>query len=185
MGKIKEVIVVEGKNDAFKIKQAFDCDCFITYGYHITNRKLALLKQLHEKRGLILFLDPDVVGNKIRKKISDVIPNCKEANIPKQFAKTKYKVGIEHASVDIIKEALHHVITKEIHQETVTIAELLTLHLTNHPEAFKRRKLICDELYLGNCNFKALYKKLNMLGMRIDEVSDILERRYCGVRSNN
>lgn len=185
METIKEVIVVEGKNDAFKIKQVFNCDCFITHGYHITNRKLALLQQLHEKRGLILFLDPDVVGNKIRKKISDYIPNCKEANIPKQLAKSKYKVGIEHASLDMIKEALHHVITKQIRQETITIAELLDLHLTNHPEALKRRKLICDTLYLGNCNFKSLHKKLNMLGVNINVVSDILERRYRGVRSNN
>lgn len=75
--KIKEIIVVEGKNDTNKLKQYFDCDTIETNGTHLSKSKIEMLRQLNEKRGLIVFTDPDAPGTSIRNRITQAIPNVK------------------------------------------------------------------------------------------------------------
>ncbi len=175
MERIKEVVVVEGKNDALKLKQVFDCDVFMTYGYSITNRKLDLLKDLAQKRGLIYFLDPDVVGEKIRKKLNDEIPNQKNAYIDKQDAKTHRKVGIEHAKNEDIYSSMKNLITFCDKKESISMQFLDTLNLRNNEEATKNREKICRKLHLGHCNFKALHKRLNMIEISEEELIEIVK----------
>lgn len=177
MKRIKEVIVVEGKNDEFKVKECFDCDVFVTDGYNITKEKLQLLKQIQEQRGLILFLDPDVVGNKIRKKINDYIPGCKNCFIAQECAKTTKKIGIEHAENADIKKALEHLIVFKDCQETITIDFLLNLNLVGNATATKRRQILAKALNLGNCNFKTLHKRLNLIAVDEETIMQILEKR--------
>ena len=109
--KLKEVIVVEGKNDTNKLKSIFDCDTIETGGTHLSKQCLDTLKQVQNKRGIIVFTDPDYPGELIRKKINDAIPNVKHAFIQKDKAKTSKKVGVEHASKEDIMEALSHLLT--------------------------------------------------------------------------
>lgn len=40
MKKIKEIIVVEGKDDISKVKSAFDCDVIATNGTHFSKNLL-------------------------------------------------------------------------------------------------------------------------------------------------
>lgn len=173
---IKELIVVEGKNDEYKMKENYECDVFITDGYNITIEKLKFLKQAQKERGLILFLDPDVVGNKIRKKINDYIPNCKNAFLDQANAKTEKKIGIEHASNEDIKLALQNLITFTDCEETITKQFLLSLNLTGNTTATKRRNKLAKKLHLGKCNFKTLHKRLNMITITEQEIIAILER---------
>lgn len=175
MEKIKEVIVVEGKNDALKLKQVFECDVFLTYGYSITNRKLDLLKNLALKRGLIYFLDPDVVGEKIRKKLNEKIPNQKNAYIDKKDAKTHCKVGIEHAKNEDIYNAIKNLITFCDKQETISMSFLDQFNLRNNAEGTKNREKLCRKLHLGHCNFKALHKRLNLIEISEEEIIKIME----------
>ena len=58
--KIKEVIVVEGKNDDLRLKQFFDCDTIITHGLGLDDKTIEMIKEMNDKRGVILFLDPDL-----------------------------------------------------------------------------------------------------------------------------
>jgi len=67
--KIKEVIVVEGTSDVQTLSNIIDADFIITHGSAISKDTLDLIKQTNLTRGVILFLDPDFPGEKIRKTI--------------------------------------------------------------------------------------------------------------------
>ena len=62
--KINEVIVVEGRDDTANLKHYFDCDTYETGGSSIDDRDLERLKVLEEKRGIIVFTDPDFQGER-------------------------------------------------------------------------------------------------------------------------
>ena len=104
--KIKEVIVVEGSHDSDTLKKYFECDTIETHGLALDEETVSLLKEVNEKRGIIIFTDPDTPGNKIRNIINEAIPNAKNAFVVKKDAKTSKKVGIEHASKEVLEEDL-------------------------------------------------------------------------------
>lgn len=88
---IKEVIVVEGKHDSATLKQYFKCDTVITNGLSLDEETLTYIKELNETRGVILFLDPDSPGNRIRHRINEAVPGCKNAFVDKVNARTDKK----------------------------------------------------------------------------------------------
>ena len=71
---IKQIIVVEGKNDTNVLKSYFDCDTIETHGTHLGKEILAQIALAKEKRGIIIFTDPDYPGEKIRSTINHHIP---------------------------------------------------------------------------------------------------------------
>ena len=66
--KIKEVIVVEGKDDISAVKNAVDAEVFQVNGHAVRkNRSIEFLKLAYENKGLIILTDPDYAGEEIRK----------------------------------------------------------------------------------------------------------------------
>ena len=66
MTKIKEVIVVEGKDDTKQIKKAVDADTYETNGSALNAADLARLRKLQASRGLFVFTYPDFNGRRLR-----------------------------------------------------------------------------------------------------------------------
>ncbi|MBQ5858046.1 MAG: toprim domain-containing protein, partial [Peptococcaceae bacterium] len=64
--KIKEVIVVEGKDDVSALRKAVEADILITTGLGLTPKKIEEIRAMAERRGVIVFTDPDFPGGKIR-----------------------------------------------------------------------------------------------------------------------
>lgn len=89
--KIKEMIVVEGKNDTSKLKTFFDCDTIETGGDHVSKEVLDRIEAAANRRGIIVFTDPDTAGEHIRRLIKERIPEAKHAFIAKSKAKTDKK----------------------------------------------------------------------------------------------
>lgn len=174
--KIKEVFVVEGKHDSEKLKSCFTCDTIETDGTHLSKAKLALIAQLHKQRGIIIFTDPDVPGEKIRHTINEAVPGCKNAFIEKKKAKTTRKVGVEHAGKEDILEALEHLMTYSSQpEETLTWLEFLALGFTGQPNSQARREMLGNALFIGRANAKTLWKRLNMLGLYKKDVEHLME----------
>ena len=98
--KIKEIIVVEGKDDTTAIKRAVNADTIETNGSAINEETIEKIKLAQETRGVIIFTDPDFPGEKIRKTIAEQVPGCKHAFLPKEAAMQKHGkgLGVEHAS---------------------------------------------------------------------------------------
>lgn len=179
--KIKEVIIVEGKNDTKNLKQYFDCETIETHGTCLSKYTLKMIKKMQATRGVILFLDPDSPGEKIRNQINQAIPGCKNAFIERKKARTDKKVGVEHAKKDDLIAALSNCMTydKTITQE-ITMQDMYQLHLMGHELSSYLRERIGNYYCVGKTNAKTLLQRLNMLHLTKEE----LERRVNYEKTN-
>ena len=104
--KIKEVIVVEGRDDTLAVSKAVNAITVETHGFGLSSKMWEILDKAYRERGLIILTDPDYGGRSIRRKIINRFPESKEAFISKEKASKKGDVGIENAAPDDILEAL-------------------------------------------------------------------------------
>ncbi len=172
--KIKEVIVVEGKNDTKRLRSFFDVDTIETKGLGLSHETLDYIKEIKERRGIILFLDPDAPGEKIRRRINEVIPGCKNAFVMKEDARTKKKVGVEHASKEVLEEALNNLLTYEETEGTLNWEDFLEMGLSGREDSSLRREKIARAFHTGKCNAKTMYKRLNMMKITAEELEGVL-----------
>ena len=170
---IREVIVVEGKNDTKNLQRYFEVDTIETHGLGLSRETLEYIDEVNDRRGVILFLDPDSAGEKIRKRINDYIPGLKNAFVLKEDARTKKKVGVEHASYEVLKEALDHVVSYDECHHTISVEDMYELHLMGSDDSSYRRDVVSREFHIGKCNGKTMLKRLNMLGISREELDDI------------
>ncbi|GAJ27327.1 ribonuclease M5 [Liquorilactobacillus sucicola DSM 21376 = JCM 15457] len=177
MKKIKEVIVVEGKDDTKRIKLAVKADTLETRGSAISEETIEQIALLQETRGVIVFTDPDFSGEKIRKIITREVPGVKHAFLNKKDAapQTKGSLGVEHASPAAIREALAHLYT-EVTDGVPLVAreDLLRAGLMSGPEAKKRRALLGEFLKIGYTNGKQLYNRLNLFQITPEQLEEAL-----------
>jgi len=115
---IREVLVVEGKHDAIKLKALTDATVFATDGFRIfrDTERLALLRQMAEKRGVILLTDSDGAGFVIRNYLIGALPgiSVRHAFIPEVPGKEKRKerpgkeglLGVEGMDADTLRRLL-------------------------------------------------------------------------------
>ena len=68
--KVKEIIVVEGKDDTTAIKRALNADTIETNGSAINQETINKIRLAQKVRGVIIFTDPDYPGERIRNIIS-------------------------------------------------------------------------------------------------------------------
>lgn len=179
MKKIKEVIVVEGKDDTKRVLRAVDADTIETRGSAIPDETLALIKKVAKTRGIIVFTDPDFSGEKIRKTIAAEVPNAKHAFITKSQGipkRSEGSLGVEHASPEAIREALSRVYTEDEQAEELISRELLMKYrLMGSPDARKRREKLGELLGIGYVNGKQLQHRLRMFGVTADQFKHAVE----------
>ncbi|RCT49584.1 ribonuclease M5 [Ureaplasma parvum] len=172
---IQEVIVVEGKTDAQKIDQLVNAQIITTNGSEISKKTLALIKQAQLSKGVILFLDPDYQGEKIRKTITNYLKDgiTKQCFISKDsMLDNAKKIGIAEANNDALLKALKSQATFIINPiESISWLEYLTLNLNNK----KMRLMLCDYLNISYCNHKQLFKRLNMMQKTLKQIKTIIK----------
>ncbi|HIX35682.1 MAG TPA: ribonuclease M5 [Candidatus Limosilactobacillus merdigallinarum] len=166
MKKIKEVIVVEGKDDTKQIDKAVNADTYETNGSALSADDIAHLKKLQATRGLIVFTDPDFNGERVRKMISQAIPGVKHAFIRRdQGVPTEAhgSLGVEHANPEVIKAALAHVYTEEEQADAqYSRHDLAAAGLLSGKGARTRRERLGQILGIGYGNGKQLLHRLNV-----------------------
>lgn len=169
---IKEIIVVEGKSDTIAVKRAANADTIETNGSAISEETLKRISHAQEKRGVIVFTDPDYPGRRIRAIIEEHVPGVKHAFLPKNksISENGKKVGIEHAMDEDIRHALAHVYTPASEDEAanpIPLDILLEAKLIGHPDARKRRERLGELLNIGYTNGKQLQKRLSMFQIEL------------------
>lgn len=172
-----EVIVVEGKNDKSRLLQIYpDLNVVTTNGSEISNETLEMIKELSKTHKIILFLDPDYPGERIREKINSYVDGCDNVFLEKKLAvdNRKHKVGIEHASFSDIKKALENRISYSTKSNKFSMREMFDLGLVGQADSVKKREYLAEVLHVGNPNGKTLLKRLNYIGLGIEEVRSIL-----------
>lgn len=180
---MSDVIVVEGVHDEIKIKSVFpDAFCVITNGSEISEDTLKYIKKLSETHGIIIFTDPDSPGERIRSEVLRVVPNAKNAFINKKYAisSNNKKVGVEHASKEMIKNALIDIYNVDKRKlGNITNLDLFSLGLNGNDMSAIYRERISDILNIGRPNNKSFLKRINEIGLTLEELKELL----CQVKS--
>lgn len=174
---IKEVIVVEGKDDIAAVKAALNAEVIATGGFFYGNKLITTLKNIADKRGIIIFTDPDYAGEQIRRDLSKHIKNCKHAFLPQGKALKKDDIGVENASKEDIIEAISKARPIKIEEsEEFTKIELLKLGLTSGANSRRKREKLGEILGIGYGNSKQFLNRLNHFGISREEFEKALER---------
>ena len=66
---IKEIIVVEGRDDTQAVQRAVRCETIETHGFGMPEDMWKSLDTAYRNKGLIILTDPDHAGDGIRKRI--------------------------------------------------------------------------------------------------------------------
>lgn len=168
---IKEIIVVEGKDDISAVKRAVDAEIIATSGLGLTQKTIDLIKKASKNRGVIILTDPDFPGKKIRNIVSSEVENCKHAYIPRDKANKNGNIGVENASPEVIREALKNAkAIVENRREEFKSSDMFYYDLVGSDEASKRRAVLGDVIGIGYCSAKQFIKRLNNYGITREEL---------------
>ena len=179
--RIEEVIVVEGRYDRNMLLQVVDATVVETGGFSVFNdrEKLAFLRKLAQKRGLILLTDSDGAGFVIRNYLKGAIPTeqVKQAYIPdipgkerrKRKAGKEGKLGVEGMTPEILLQALRRggaTFAGEAAPSAavpITKADLLDRGLIGPGSTQKRQQLLKNLELPEHLSPNALLETLNLL----------------------
>lgn len=175
---IKEIIVVEGRDDTVAVKRAIEADTIETGGSAINEMTLRKIALAQERRGVIIFTDPDHAGERIRKIVANRVPGCKHAFLREADATKRGDIGVENASPEVIREALANVRSEVIGEASevrmIDWEDLLAAGLIIHPEAAARRRVMGEILGIGYCNGKQFYKRMTVFRISREEFAAAL-----------
>lgn len=174
---LKETIVVEGKNDAAAVRRAVEADIIITSGFGINGSILERIRVAQEKHGVIVLTDPDYMGDKIRKVISNKVKGVKHAFMAKEEAEERGDIGVENASPESILRALSMAKYElEEVQTTFTRGDLIYYGLMGGQNSAELRDRLGSILGIGYANAKQFINRLNKYGISRDELEATLEK---------
>jgi ribonuclease M5 len=193
MVKIKEAILVEGRYDRNTLAQIVDAPILETAGFGIFRDKeqMRLLRRVAEKRGLIVFTDPDGAGFVIRNHVRSAIPGqyLKHAYVPDVMGKERRKaapgkegkLGVEGMKPEIILDALRRsgaTILGEAAsapETRITKQDLMELGLSGGPDSSEKRKKLLKKLSLPErMSANAMLQALNLL-CSPEELRDMMQ----------
>ena len=191
MIRIREAIVVEGRYDKNTLSQIVDAPILETAGFGIFKDKqqMKLLRQVAEKRGLIVFTDSDGAGFVIRNHIKSAIDGkyLKHAYIPdipgkerrKSAPGKEGKLGVEGMTPQIILNAVRRA-GATIDGEAVTTLSRITkqdmmeLGLSGGKDSSSLRGMLLRKLDLPeHMSANAMLQALNLLYSK-EEISQLV-----------
>lgn len=192
MIKIKQAIIVEGKYDKIKLSGIIDAPIIQTDGFGIFKDKelQCLIRNLAEKRGILVLTDSDSAGFRIRSFIGSTVDtkNIVHAYIPDIFGKESRKtepskegkLGVEGVSEDIIMKALANAgvlcETAEEPERPITKLDLYELGFTGGQDSAKKRAaLLKFYSFPARLSANALVKVLNSITTYDQFLEDVKE----------
>lgn len=188
--KIKEVIIVEGRDDESAVKAAVEAEIIVTRGFHIAQKTWELMKKAEEGPGILVFTDPDHAGERIRARIRERFPNAKHAFLSREEARNGDDIGIENASQYSIVEALKKArCTKgeETAREELLfrMEDLYEFSLVGGEGASARRNELGKQLGIGYGNAKTFLNRLNHYGITKEEYQTYGKTLFTGDDSSD
>lgn len=192
MIKIKQAIIVEGKYDKIKLSGIIDAPIIQTDGFGIFKDKelQCLIRNLAEKRGILVLTDSDSAGFRIRSFIGSTVDtkNIVHAYIPDIFGKESRKtepskegkLGVEGVSEDIIMKALANAgvlcETAEEPERPITKLDLYELGFTGGQDSAKKRAALLKYYsFPARLSANALVKVLNSITTYDQFLEDVKE----------
>lgn len=167
---IKEVIVVEGRDDITAVKQAVDAEIIAVGGFGINKKVIDRIKEAQKRKGVIVLTDPDFAGEKIRNIISKRVKGIKHAYISQKDGLKDGDIGVENAKPEVILKALENAkITVEEKNEFFNMMDMYHFKLTGNKDSKQRRILLGNILGIGYGNANQIVSRLNNYGVSKEE----------------
>ena len=166
MIRVREAIVVEGRYDKTTLSQLVDGVILEPNGFGIfkDREKLALLRRIADRRGLVVLTDSDGAGFVIRNYLKGALPKdkVKHAYIPDLYGKERRKthpgkegkLGVEGMSPAVLEKALRQAGATILGEETgraapaLTKADLYACGLSGGENSREKRKKLLAALGL-------------------------------------
>lgn len=191
MIKIKEAVIVEGKYDKIKLSAILDAPIVTTDGFRIfkDKEKQKFIRNLAEKRGILILTDSDSAGLMIRSFLGGSIKKeyIKHAYIPELFGKEKRKteaskeglLGVEGVSKEIIIKSLEKagVLAQDsqVVNDPITKIDLYDDGFFGKDNCAEKRKILLRKVSLpSNLSTNALVQMLNVFMTR-DEYKTLVK----------
>ncbi|MBP2646038.1 MAG: Primase-related protein [Firmicutes bacterium] len=174
---IKEVIVVEGKNDIAAVKRAVEAECLATEGFRLSAGILNRIAAAYTRNGIIILTDPDSAGERIRTNLTRRFPDAKHAFVSRDAAMKNGDIGVEQASAEAIQSALEKTRFHEwAGKDEFTMQDIWQARLNGTPDAVARRAVLGDTLGIGYANAKTFLRRLNHYGVSRQEFVQAVEQ---------
>ncbi len=176
--KIKQVLIVEGRDDTCAVNRAVDVMTIETHGFGMSDEMWQRIDRAYRTSGIIILTDPDRAGENIRKKILERYPDAGQAFLPRDKALKKSNVGVENAKPEDIAEAIEKALKNMESRkyaeapDTFTTEDMDRFGLSGGPGASERRARLGDALGIGYGNGKTFLKRLNAFGITREEFEE-------------
>ena len=176
--RIRETVIVEGRDDTINLKKAVDCFTIETHGFGIRRETWDAIEKAYRERGIIIFTDPDHSGEEIRRKLTEAFPDAGQAYIARCDALKKGDIGVENAEPEVIVESLQkaisHMKKPAVQQEEsdITMQDLEKLGLSGGSGSRELREMAGKYLGIGYANAKGCLTKLKGFGIKREELNE-------------
>ena len=156
MRKIKETIVVEGKDDKSAVLAAVEANVICTSGYGLNDSIISLIRAAYNETGIIIFTDPDHAGRKIREKLTELFPGAGQAYLTRSQSLRDGDIGVENACPEDIEKALLKANASEASPGfDISREDLFYLGLSGMDDSAKKREAAGAALGIGYANAAA------------------------------
>ena len=191
---LKEAVIVEGRYDKIKLSEIISSPVIDTGGFRVfkDKEKQALIRQIAEKRGILIMTDVDSAGFVIRNFLRGIVPaeQIKHAYIPivegKESRKTEPskegKLGVEgidrDALIASIRKSGAQIIGEDIKSaQEITKADFYKYGLSGRDDSAIFRKRILSDLELPEyLTANAMIAAINCLFTK-EEFEDYLQKK--------
>lgn len=177
---LSQAVIVEGKYDKIRLSSLLDATIIETNGFSIfrDREKMELIRTLARTCGVLLLMDSDAAGFKIRSFVAQGLPKgtFTHVYIPDIYGKERRKaapskegkLGVEGLDTNTLLEALHRAgvgaRTVSKPREPITKADLYLDGLSGTPHAASLRECLLQQMKLPeHLSSNALVPVLNSL----------------------
>ena len=165
------ILVVEGKEDASYLSNYISSEIVVVNGFELSKNTISYLKN----KRVILLLDPDESGLRIREKLNKELDNAINVEIDIFKCNRGIKKGVAECDInEVLAKLSGYVIDSETKNNTdIKVSDLYELGLINNKEL---RDEVCQKLNLGKCNGKQLYKRLITNHISLSQLCEIMNK---------
>ena len=159
---ISKLVIVEGKYDKIKLENILDADIVAVDGFGACRKtdKMRLIKELAEKKGVLIATDSDYAGYKIRVRLQSIlknaeishvfIPNIKGKEKRKQSPSKEGFLGLEGIEDSKLYELFVPYASSIIRKDDIKTIHLYELGLIGKENSNQKRSEFLDSLGIAH-----------------------------------
>lgn len=166
---LNKTLVVEGKEDVSYLSNYIGSEIVFVNGFELKSETISYLKN----KEVILLLDPDESGKKIREKLNKEIPAAINIEIDINKCDRGVKSGVAECQIEEILHKLHKYVIEDNNKPSdIRVSDLYDLGLMNDKEL---RNKVCSKLNIGSCNSKTFYKRLVINNITLKQLMAVMK----------